>query len=100
MRRLAAVLAAAVVAVSMSACAASVGSAGQKKWHDGRLYIATGNTTGVFYQLGGGYADLISQYLPGRQAAGGSRGQAGQAAHHGGELVGQVDRQILGHRQA
>jgi uncharacterized protein len=68
MRRLAAVLAAAVVAVSMGACAASVGSAGQKKWHDGRLYIATGNTTGVFYMLGGGYADLISRYLPGWEA--------------------------------
>jgi TRAP transporter TAXI family solute receptor len=32
------------------------------------LYIATGNTSGVYYQLGGGYADLINAYLPGWQA--------------------------------
>jgi TRAP transporter TAXI family solute receptor len=31
----------------------------------GRLSIATGNTTGVYYQLGGGYARLIGQNLPG-----------------------------------
>ena len=31
----------------------------------GRLSIATGNTTGVYYQLGGGYARLIGQYVPG-----------------------------------
>jgi TRAP transporter TAXI family solute receptor len=34
----------------------------------GRLSIATGNTTGVYYQLGGGYADLISKHLSGYQA--------------------------------
>ncbi len=34
----------------------------------GQLYIATGNTTGVYYQLGGGYADLINKHLPGWQA--------------------------------
>jgi TRAP transporter TAXI family solute receptor len=34
----------------------------------GRLYIATGNTTGVYYQLGGGYADLISKHMPGWKA--------------------------------
>ncbi|GGL12351.1 C4-dicarboxylate ABC transporter substrate-binding protein [Sphaerisporangium melleum] len=33
----------------------------------GRLSIATGNTTGVYYQLGGGYADLIGRNLPGYQ---------------------------------
>jgi TRAP transporter TAXI family solute receptor len=31
----------------------------------GRLSIATGNTTGVYYQLGGGYARLIGQHVPG-----------------------------------
>jgi TRAP transporter TAXI family solute receptor len=35
------------------------------QWHNGRLYIATGNTTGVFYQVGGGYADIISAHLSG-----------------------------------
>jgi TRAP transporter TAXI family solute receptor len=34
----------------------------------GRLSIATGNTTGVYYQLGGGYADLIGKNLTGYQA--------------------------------
>ncbi|WP_283135078.1 TAXI family TRAP transporter solute-binding subunit [Rhizohabitans arisaemae] len=33
----------------------------------GRLSIATGNTTGVYYQLGGGYADLITRNLSGYQ---------------------------------
>lgn len=68
MKRVLAVLAAAVVAVSMGACADSGAQAGQKKWHDGRLYLATGNTTGVYYMLGGGYADVISRYLPGWDA--------------------------------
>jgi uncharacterized protein len=34
----------------------------------GRLTIATGNTTGVYYQLGGGLARLIGQNLEGYQA--------------------------------
>jgi uncharacterized protein len=38
------------------------------KYKGGRLSIATGNTTGVYYQLGGGYAQLISKHLPGYQA--------------------------------
>ncbi|MCG5218220.1 TAXI family TRAP transporter solute-binding subunit [Streptosporangium soli] len=33
-----------------------------------RLSIATGNTTGVYYQLGGALADLIGKNLPGYQA--------------------------------
>ncbi|MFI5834743.1 TAXI family TRAP transporter solute-binding subunit [Micromonospora sp. NPDC051300] len=37
-------------------------------WHGGRIFLATGNTTGVYYQLGGGYADLISRHLPGYEA--------------------------------
>src|SRR5436190_2118870 len=35
------------------------------RWHHGRLYMATGNTTGVFYQFGGGYADIISRHVDG-----------------------------------
>src|SRR5262245_39968686 len=38
------------------------------RWHDGRLYLATGNTTGVYYQIGGGYADVITNHLPGYEA--------------------------------
>lgn len=37
-------------------------------WKGGRLSIATGNTTGVYYQLGGGYADLITKHVAGYQA--------------------------------
>lgn len=37
-------------------------------WHGGRLFIATGNTTGVYYTIGGGYADLISKHVPGYEA--------------------------------
>jgi TRAP transporter TAXI family solute receptor len=69
-RRLLAALAAtaaALVAGSLGGCAKSAAQAGHN-WHDGRLYIATGNTTGVFYVLGGGYADLISRYMPGWDA--------------------------------
>jgi uncharacterized protein len=41
---------------------------GADPWHHGRLYVATGNTTGVFYQIGGGYADIITAHLPGYEA--------------------------------
>jgi hypothetical protein len=37
-------------------------------WQSGQLIIGTGNTTGVFYQVGGGYADVITNHLPGYQA--------------------------------
>ena len=43
-------------------------SNGPKAWHSGRLTIGGGNSTGVFYQVGGGYADVISKYLPGYRA--------------------------------
>ncbi|MEU3457807.1 TAXI family TRAP transporter solute-binding subunit [Micromonospora sp. NPDC006766] len=42
--------------------------AGPQAWHGGRIFLATGNTTGVYYQLGGGYADVISRHLPGYEA--------------------------------
>jgi uncharacterized protein len=53
----------------LSACAArqDAGTA-SGAWHHGRLYVATGNTTGVFYQIGGGYADIITAHLPGYEA--------------------------------
>jgi TRAP transporter TAXI family solute receptor len=34
----------------------------------GRLAIATGNTTGVYYLLGGAYAQVINSHLPGYRA--------------------------------
>jgi TRAP transporter TAXI family solute receptor len=45
--------------------AARVGEAGASGQ---RLSIATGNTTGVYYQLGGALADLIGKNMPGYQA--------------------------------
>ncbi|WP_260725876.1 TAXI family TRAP transporter solute-binding subunit [Dactylosporangium roseum] len=47
-------------------------------WHGGRIYIATGNTTGVFYTLGGGYADLITKYVPGYEARAEPTGASGE----------------------
>ncbi|MFI1195397.1 TAXI family TRAP transporter solute-binding subunit [Micromonospora sp. NPDC020750] len=47
-------------------------------WHGGRIFLATGNTTGVYYQLGGGYADLISRYLPGYEARAEPTGASGE----------------------
>jgi TRAP transporter TAXI family solute receptor len=43
-------------------------SGGDGAYKGGRLSLATGNTTGVYYQLGGGYADLITKNLSGYQA--------------------------------
>ncbi|SCL17196.1 hypothetical protein GA0070616_1223 [Micromonospora nigra] len=47
-------------------------------WHDGRIFLATGNTTGVYYQLGGGYADVISRHLPGYEARAEPTGASGE----------------------
>jgi uncharacterized protein len=58
---------AALAAGVLAGCGAGREDAMQR-WHDGRLYIATGNTTGVFYQFGGGYADIISRHLEGYEA--------------------------------
>jgi uncharacterized protein len=56
----------ALFAGGLTGCGA--GSTGAEPWHHGRLYLATGNTTGVFYQIGGGYADIITEHLPGYTA--------------------------------
>jgi TRAP transporter TAXI family solute receptor len=37
-------------------------------YHRGELFIGTGNTTGVFYEIGAGYADVINRHLPGYEA--------------------------------
>jgi uncharacterized protein len=49
-----------------------------RPWHDGRIFLATGNTTGVYYQLGGGYADVISRHLPGYEARAEPTGASGE----------------------
>ncbi|MGY0232425.1 TAXI family TRAP transporter solute-binding subunit [Longispora urticae] len=52
-------------ALALAGCAGP-GSAPTRRSR--QLFVATGNTTGVYYQLGGGLADLISQHLPGYEA--------------------------------
>jgi uncharacterized protein len=58
----------ALAAAAFAGCEDPDGGMAERLWHNGRLYIATGNTTGVFYQFGGGYADVISRHIPGYQA--------------------------------
>jgi TRAP transporter TAXI family solute receptor len=63
----------AVGALLLSGGAAAVagcgtGDARPTAWNGGVLTVGTGNTTGVFYQVGGGYADAISGHLPGYEA--------------------------------
>ncbi|MDG4796266.1 TAXI family TRAP transporter solute-binding subunit [Micromonospora sp. WMMD1082] len=72
-------LAAALLAVV--AVAAGCGTSEEpepRPWHDGRIFLATGNTTGVYYQLGGGYADVISRHLPGYEARAEPTGASGE----------------------
>jgi len=49
----------------LTGCGGERGSNSGDSKDGGRLSIATGNTTGVYYQLGGGYARLIGQHIPG-----------------------------------
>lgn len=60
-------LLAGAVAAPLAGCAMSQDPSASL-WHGGELVIGTGNTTGVFYQLGAGYAYLINRYLTGYDA--------------------------------
>ncbi|MGI5180229.1 TAXI family TRAP transporter solute-binding subunit [Dactylosporangium sp. CA-152071] len=76
MRRLAAVL---LVCALLAGCGSTAPPrAGAGLWHGGRIYIATGNTTGVYYQFGGGYADLITKHVPGYEARAEATGASGE----------------------
>ena len=57
-----------LAALPVAACAAPEDPSG-KLWHSGELTIGTGNTTGVFYVLGAGYAGLINKHMPGWDAS-------------------------------
>ena len=62
-----------LVALLATVALALAGCGGERPERDAaggtqQLSIATGNTTGVYYQLGGGLADLISKNLPGYRA--------------------------------
>ncbi|MFD6230572.1 TAXI family TRAP transporter solute-binding subunit [Streptomyces sp. NPDC060232] len=63
-------VAALVTALAVTACGGGkqTGKAGAGNGKGGRLTIATGPTTGVYYQIGGGLAKLISDDLDGYRA--------------------------------
>ena len=63
----------ALAAVPLAGCAAPADPS-SKLWHSGELTIGTGNTTGVFYVLGAGYANLINKHLNGYDAAAAATG--------------------------
>lgn len=77
-RSLSTLVVALALTVSMAACG------GQRKAEKGdgagggRLTIATGNTTGVYYQLGGALASLISDNLEGYRATASETGASVQ----------------------
>jgi uncharacterized protein len=66
MLRTGAVLLAAALAAA--GCGGNRGGSAENGEEGGRLSIATGNTTGVYYQLGGGLAKLISDNIDGYTA--------------------------------
>jgi TRAP transporter TAXI family solute receptor len=65
-----------VAALGLAGCANAATTPG--RWHDGRLFLATGNTSGTFYQFGGGYADLVSKHLPGYELRAEPSGASGE----------------------
>ncbi|UWP82486.1 TAXI family TRAP transporter solute-binding subunit [Dactylosporangium fulvum] len=65
-------------ALLLAGCVSVPQRPGAGLWHGGRIYIATGNTTGVFYTLGGGYADLITKHVPGYEARAEPTGASGE----------------------
>ena len=75
---------------AVAGCARAASPGGPLRWHDGRLFIATGNTTGVFYQYGGGYADLITKYVAGYEARAEPTGASGENC----QRVGSGDMEI------
>jgi TRAP transporter TAXI family solute receptor len=64
--------------LTVAGCSALPQRPGAGLWHGGRLFIATGNTTGVYYSLGGGYADVISKHLPGYEVRAEATGASGE----------------------
>jgi TRAP transporter TAXI family solute receptor len=78
------------VGVVAAGCARDSAAGAPPRWHDGRLFIATGNTTGVFYQYGGGYADLVTKYVSGYEARAEPTGASGENC----QRVGSGDMEI------
>ncbi|WP_432832566.1 TAXI family TRAP transporter solute-binding subunit [Dactylosporangium sp. CA-092794] len=67
-----------VATLLVAGCADLPQRTGAGLWHGGRLFIATGNSTGVYYSIGGGYADLISKHVPGYEARAEPTGASGE----------------------
>jgi len=67
-----------VTVVSLAACGGQREPSGSGSESGGRLTIATGNTTGVYYQLGGALASVISQKMSGYRATASETGASVQ----------------------
>jgi TRAP transporter TAXI family solute receptor len=78
LRRLPAPVVAFVAVVSLVACGGQREPTGSGSAAGGRLTIATGNTTGVYYQLGGALASVISQKVSGYRATASETGASVQ----------------------
>ena len=63
---LAGLLAVGLLASSVGGCASFEDQRGS--WNGGVITVATGPTTGGFYQVGGGYADAINRHIKGYEA--------------------------------
>jgi TRAP transporter TAXI family solute receptor len=74
-KNLALVLAAAML---LTGCSNLPERPGAGLWHGGRLFIATGNTSGVYYAIGGGFADLITKHVTGYEARAEATGASGE----------------------
>lgn len=77
-RRLPTAVLAFATVVSLVACGGQREPAGSAAADGGRLTIATGNTTGVYYQLGGALASVISQKVEGYRATASETGASVQ----------------------
>ncbi|MGC4940230.1 TAXI family TRAP transporter solute-binding subunit [Kribbella sp. DT2] len=77
-RRLPAAVLALVAAVSLVACGGQREPEAGAGTDGGRLTIATGNTTGVYYQLGGALASVISDKVEGYRATASETGASVQ----------------------
>jgi len=77
-RRLPTAVVALAAVVSLVACGGQREPAGSGSADGGRLTIATGNTTGVYYQLGGALASVISQKVTGYRATASETGASVQ----------------------
>ncbi|MET9314407.1 TAXI family TRAP transporter solute-binding subunit [Kribbella sp. NPDC003505] len=76
--RLRSVAVALVTVLALAACGGQREPSGSGTESGGRLTIATGNTTGVYYQLGGALASVISQKMSGYRATASETGASVQ----------------------